>query len=161
VCALVAVCAGCSRPPLERATAARGGPLTSLSRDVKPTSGGLPGQLDVALDHRARPAALTLETYVTSRRPRRQGVHFFLGSARPPQLRRRSLTSVARCWLAVTTLDALSSRADVDVRELTPSELLRGVASGLAVIYRDDGTRYVLYFDARVCQVAAEDRSSC
>jgi len=158
---LVAVGAGCSRPLLERAIAARGGSLTSLSRDDEAdVHAGFPGSWTWRFDYRV-PDLLrwTLETYGDEQSVAYDGtaVSFFLGSARlaeaPPAL--ADFRSQVR-WLAVTTLDALSRRADVEVRELAPSELPAGFASGLAVTYRDDGARYALYFDADDLLVAAE-----
>src|SRR5258708_770275 len=87
VCALlVAVGAGCSRPLLERAIAARGGPLTSLSRDVEAdVQAGFPGSWTWRFDYRV-PDLLrwTLETYGDEQSVAYDGkdVHFFLGSAR-------------------------------------------------------------------------------
>jgi hypothetical protein len=157
---LVVLCTGCTRPLLERAIAARGGPLTNLSRDVEAeVFAGFPGTWSWRFDYRV-PDLLrwTLETYGDRQSVAYDGraVHFYLGSARiaeaPPAL--GDFRSQVR-WVAVTTLDALASQDGATVRELPPGDLPPGARSGLDVTY-DDGARYALYFDASDLLIAAE-----
>jgi len=152
---------GCSRPLLERAIAARGGPLTSLSRDAEAeVHAGFPGRwrwrLDYAVPYRLR---WTIETYGEEQSVSFDGstVRYFLGSAPIPAAPEAlgDFRSVVR-WTAVTTLDALRDDPRVDVRELPRAGLPGGTANALEVTYRADGARYVLWFDDADLLVAAE-----
>src|SRR4051795_1179737 len=116
--AVLLLCSGCTRPLLERAIAARGGPLTSLSRDVEAeVFVGFPGSWRWRFDYRV-PDSLrwTLETYGDQQSVSYDGhtVQFYLGSARiaPAPAALGDFRSQVR-WLAVTSLDALSSHDGV------------------------------------------------
>ena len=158
--ASLALGSGCARPLLQRAIAARGGPLTTLSRDVEAdVYAGFPGTWTWRFDYRV-PDSLrwTIQTYGEEQSVSFDGkaVRFYLGDApvaAPPGL--GDFRSQVR-WLTVTTLDALADDDQIVVRELAASELPAGAASGLAVTYRDDGARYGLYFDAADLLIAAE-----
>lgn len=148
---LVALLGGCTRPLLERAIDARGGPLTSLSRDVEAdVKVGFPGTWRWRFDYRV-PDRLrwTLETYGEEQSYAFDGAtaRYFLGSARiGADPRVGDFRSQVR-WMSVTTLDALVGSDAITLRELAADELPAGSAAGLDVTYRDDGSRYALYFD--------------
>jgi hypothetical protein len=158
---LVPFGAGCTAPLLERAIAARGGDLVSLSRvadaDVKQ---GFPGtwswRFDYLVPDRLR---WTIDTYGEAQSVAFDGtaVRYFLGSAALPVVPAAlgDFASIVR-WTSVTTLDALSSDPAVSVRELEREALPAGAAAALEVVYRADGDRYVLSFDAADRLIAAE-----
>jgi hypothetical protein len=159
--AAVLAAPGCSRPLLQRAIAARGGALTSLSREANAeVHEGFPGSWAWRFDYRV-PDSLrwTIETYGEEQSIAYDGrtVRYYLGEAAignaPAAL--GDFRSEVR-WMAVTTLDAVAGNAALTSRELTRDELPPGVVSGLAVTYRDDGARYALYFDDDDLLVAAE-----
>lgn len=151
----------CTRPLLERAITARGGALTSLSRDAEAdVHAGFPGRwrwrLEYAVPDRLR---WTIETYGEEQSVSFDGstVRYFLGSAPIPAAPAAlgDFRTVVR-WTAVTTLDALRDDPQVEVRELPRAGLPAGTASALEVTYRADGARYLLWFDAADLLVAAE-----
>lgn len=153
-------CAGCTRPLLERAIAARGGPLETLSREsTAEVDRGFPGTWAWRFDYRV-PDRLrwTIETYGEEQSVAYDGtrVRYFLGSGSLPEVPAAlsDFASIVR-WTSVTTLDALVSDPRATVRELPVAERPAGAASALEVRY-DDGASYVLAFDARDRLVAAE-----
>jgi len=159
--AATALATGCARGLLERAIAARGGALSSLSRVVEAeVHAGFPGRWQWRFDYRV-PDQLrwTLDTYGEEQSFAFDGraVSFYLGSARvaaaPPAV--EDFRSHVR-WIAVTTLDVLAIADDLVVRDLEPGELPAEVVAGLLATYRDDGARYALYFDEADLLVAAE-----
>ena len=151
----------CTRPLLERAIAARGGPLQSLSRiSSAQVVRGFPGDWAWRFDYRV-PDLLrwTIETYGEEQSIAFDGrtVRYFLGSATlpTPPAALGDFASIVR-WTSVTTLDALANDPDADVRELPAGERPAGAAGALEVRYRSDGARYVLSFDAANRLVAAD-----
>lgn len=153
--------ASCARPLLERAIAARGGPLQSLSRaSTAEVVRGFPGEWAWRFDYRV-PDLLrwTIETYGETQSVSFDGraVRYFLGSAPLPMSPAAlgDFASIVR-WTSVTTLDALAVDDDVVLRELRVGELPAGATSALEVRYRSDGARYLLSFDAADRLVAAE-----
>lgn len=151
---------GCSRPLLERAIAARGGALQSLSRvSSADVYRGFPGdwswRFDYGVPDRLR---WTIETYGEEQSVSFDGrqVRYFLGSAALPEVPAAlgDFGSIVR-WTAVTTLDALADDPRARVRELPASQRPAGAAAALEISY-DDGARYVLSFDDRDRLVAAE-----
>ena len=159
---LLAVAAtGCAGSMVERAIAARGGPLTTLSRDAEAdVHAGFPGRWRWRFDY-AAPDRLrwTIETYGEQQSVAFDGteVRFFLGSARiaaaPPAL--GDFQSVVR-WTSVTTLDALAENEQTTIRELARDELPAGAAAAIEVTFRADGARYLLIFDEADMLIAAE-----
>jgi len=152
--------AGCARSLAERAVAARGGALTTLSRDVEArVHQGFPGTWRWRVEQRA-PDLLrwTLETYGEEQTFSWDGerVRFFLGSASlpPDPAAAGDFRSIVR-WTAVTSLGALAQEDQVEVAEIPPAELPFGAAGGLRVRYRDDGATYDVYLDARDLVVGA------
>ena len=127
--ALVALSSGCTRPLLERAIAARGGPIQSVSRDADAeVQRGFPGRWAWRFDYRV-PDQLrwTLDTYGETQSVSFDGrtTRYFLGSAALPDAPATlaGFGTVVR-WTAVTTLDALSGETSVaTVRDL-------GIATG-------------------------------
>ncbi|MBY0274796.1 hypothetical protein K2Z84_05620 [Candidatus Binatia bacterium] len=161
-CLLVVATTGaaCTRPLLERAIAARGGPLESLSREsTADVYRGFPGtwawRFDYLVPDRLR---WTIETYGEEQSVAYDGtrVRYFLGSGALPDVPAAlsDFASIVR-WTSVTTLDALASDPRATVRELSAAERPPDAAAALEVRY-DDGARYVLAFDARDRLVAAE-----
>lgn len=158
---LLLAASGCARPLLERAIAARGGTLESLSRaSTAEVTRGFPGEWAWRFDYRV-PDRLrwTIETYGEEQSIAYDGttVRYFLGSARLPETPAAlaDFASIVR-WTSVTTLDALARDPGVALRELPRDETPPGAASALEVRYRSDGARYVLSFDAADRLVAAE-----
>lgn len=152
---------GCARPLLERAIAARGGSLQSLSRtSTADVTRGFPGEWAWRFDYRV-PDRLrwTIETYGEEQSIAFDGttVRYFLGTAALPEAPAAlaDFASIVR-WTAVTTLDALARDPDVALRELPREETPPGAASALEVLYRSDGARYVVSFDAADRLIAAE-----
>lgn len=152
---------GCARPLLERAIAARGGALQSLSRaSTADVVRGFPGEWAWRFDYRV-PDRLrwTIETYGEEQSISYDGttVRYFLGSAALPEAPAAlgDFSSIVR-WTSVTTLDALARDPDVALRELSRDELPSGAVAALEVRYRSDGARYVLSFDGADRLVAAE-----
>lgn len=152
---------GCTRSLVDRVIAARGGPLTGLSRDAEAdVHAGFPGRwrwrFDYAVPDRLR---WTIETYGEEQSVAFDGaeVRYFLGSARvssaSPAL--GDFQSVVR-WTSVTTLDALVDDDRVTIRELARDELPGGAAAGLEVTYRADGARFRLTFDEADLLIGAE-----
>jgi len=153
--------AGCARPLLERAIAARGGALQSLSRASQAdVVRGFPGEWAWRFEYRV-PDQLrwTIETYGEAQSVSYDGrtVRYFLGSATlpTPPAALGDFASIAR-WTSVTTLDALALDPDVVLRELPAGERPAGAAAALEVSYRSDGARYLLSFDGSDRLVAAE-----
>jgi len=151
----VLVAAGCTAPLVERAIDARGGPLTSVSRDVQAEvhHPKIPGTWRWRIDYRT-PDLLrwTLETWGEEQSFAYDGsrLRLFLGSAplpSDPAVAEGFKTEVR--WIAATALDVLADEARVAVQELPRAALPPGAASGLRVTWRDDGATYLLYFDAR------------
>jgi hypothetical protein len=161
VVALVALSAGCTRPLVERAIAARGGAMQSVSRDADAdVRRGFPGRWTWRFDYRV-PDQLrwTLDTYGEAQSVSFDGrtTRYFLGSASLPNAPATlaGFETVVR-WTAVTTLDALAGGAPAaTVRDLDARELPQGIAAGLEATYAD-GAVYVLYFDDRDLLVCAE-----
>jgi hypothetical protein len=162
--ALVAIGAllatGCTRPLLERAIAARGGPLQSLSREVEAdVYAGFPGTWNWRFDYRV-PDALrwTIETYGEEQSVTFDGetVRFYLGDAAvaeaPPAL--GDFRSEVR-WMQVTTLDAIGHETGIVAHEIERRDLPPGVAAGLDVTF-PDGARYQLFFDDADLLIAAD-----
>ncbi len=158
---LAALGTGCARSLLDRAIAARGGALTSISRESDAdVHAGFPGQwrwrLDYAVPDRLR---WTIETYGEEQSIAFDGsaVRYYLGSAPIPSAPEAlgDFRSVVR-WTAVTTLDALRDDPRLEVRELSRNDLRAGIAAALEVTYRADGARYVLWFDDADLLVGAE-----
>lgn len=159
--ALALATSACARPLVERAIAARGGPLGTVSRTARvEASLGFPGDWAWRVDYRV-PDRLrwTLETYGEEQSVAFDGttVRYFLGSAALPDggARLDDFRSLVR-WTAVTMLDALSASAQVELRELPAGERPAGAAAALEVRYRADGARYVLAFDGDDRLVAAD-----
>lgn len=158
--ALLATLPSCARPLAERAIAARGGALTSLTRfadaDVHQ---GFPGTWSWRVDYRT-PDLLrwALETYGEEQTFAWDGaqVRYFLGSASlpPDSATEDDFRTVVR-WTAVTMLGVLEQDDRVEVEEMSSAELPAGAAAGLRVRYRDDGATYELYFDRDALLVAA------
>jgi hypothetical protein len=153
--------AACTRPLLDRAIAARGGPLQSLSRTASAqVVRGFPGDWAWRFDYRV-PDLLrwTIETYGEQQSVSFDGrtVRYFLGGATlpTPPAALGDFASIAR-WTSVTTLDALATDPDAELRELPARERPAAAAGALEVRYRSDGARYVLSFDAEDRLVAAE-----
>lgn len=158
---LAALGTGCTRSLLDRAIAARGGALASLSREADAdVHTGFPGQwrwrLDYAVPDRLR---WTIETYGEEQSVTFDGstVRYYLGSAPIPSAPEAlgDFRSVVR-WTAVTTLDALRDDPTLEVRELQREGLPAGIAAALEVTYRADGARYALWFDDADLLVGAE-----
>lgn len=152
---------GCTAPLIERAIAARGGALTSLSRESDAdVHAGFPGRWSWRFDY-AVPDRLrwTIETYGEEQSVAFDGarVRYFLGSASLPAIPAAlgDFQSVVR-WTAVTTLDALRDDEHVALRELATGELAGGAAAGVEVTYRPDWARYRLLFDDAGLLVVAE-----
>jgi len=151
---------GCTRSLAERAVAARGGPLTTLARDVEAdVHRGFPGTWRWHVDQRT-PDLLrwTLETYGEEQTFSWDGeqVRFFLGSAAlpPDPAAAADFRSIVR-WSAVTALALVGGGPAVEVAEIPAGELPSRIEAGLRVRYRDDGATYDLYFDERDLLVAA------
>lgn len=158
---LVTVVSGCARPLLERAIAARGGELQSVSRSsTADVVRGFPGAWQWRFDYRV-PDRLrwTIETYGEEQSIAYDGttVRYFLGSAALPETPAAlgDFASIVR-WTSVTTMDALARDPDVTLRELPREDAPAGAAAALEVRYRSDGARYVLSFDATDRLVAAD-----
>lgn len=158
---IAAASTACTRPLLERAIAARGGPLQSLSRTASAeVVRGFPGDWAWRFDYRV-PDLLrwTIETYGEEQSVAFDGrtVRYFLGSATlpTPPAALGDFASIVR-WTSVTTLDALATDPDAEVGELPAAERPAGAAGALEVRYRSDGARYVLSFDPADRLVAAE-----
>lgn len=157
---LVLAGGGCTRPLLERAIVARGGNLTTLSRESSAdVYAGLPGtwswRFDYGVPDRLR---WTIETYGEEQSIAYDGarVRYFLGSAALPEVPTAlgDFASIVR-WTSVTTLDALARDPHARLRELAPTERPAGAAGALEVT-DDDGAQYVLAFDDADRLIAAE-----
>lgn len=150
--AFAAAIASAAPPPLlERAIRARGGPLTSLVRRVEAdVRSGFPGLWTARLAYRVPDRwALTIDTTGAP------DSYTFDGAAAYTVIGSRTvaidrgpatpLRSQARFW-SVVHLDALRA-AGVALEPLPRLELPPGVADGLLVTWRDDGSRYRLGVD--------------
>jgi len=153
--------AGCAANAVERSIAARGGPLPVALRQVEATVyQGFPGTWTWEIAQR-RPDFVrwTIHTYGEEQSYVFDGrrVLLFLGSASMPVTgdAARNFRTQAR-WLAVTGLDVLRDGNQVAWEEVPPAEVPAGAARGLRVRYLDDGSTYLLWFDARDLLVAAE-----
>lgn len=150
---VLALIAGCARPPLvERAIAARGGPLTSLVRRVEAdVHVGFAGRWTARMAYRAPDRwALTIDTTAESDSYTWDGdaAYTVLGSRTVAVDRAPTapLRSQARFW-SVANLDALQ-RPGVVVTPLPKGDLPPGVAEGALVTLPGDGGRYRLGVDA-------------
>lgn len=159
--AVAAGLVGCARPLLDRAIAARGGPLGASLREVEATvHQGFPGTWTwrIAL---LEPDLVrwTIHTWGEEQSYVFDGsrVLLFLGSASLPvePAAAGGFRSQAR-WLAVTGLDLLRDGRRVEVAEIPRDEVPAGATAGLRVRFRDDGATYRLWFDGRDLLVAAE-----
>lgn len=162
LCALIVAVAatGCARSLVERAIAARGGPLESASRESEAeVYEKIPGTWAWRIDYRV-PDRLrwTLETWGDEQTYAYDGqtVRYFLGTApvgSDPALARAVRTQVR--WIGLSLLDVLDDERLLVVEELPRDALPAGVASGLRATWREDGTSYLLYFDERDLLVAS------
>ena len=144
---------GCAvRSPLERAIAARGGPLPALARSVEArVEQGFPGLWRWRTVYRVPDRyAWTIETTRDPDHYLFDGltVRAFVGGREvsADTSPGAALRSHAR-FMAVIGLDALRA-AGVTVTPLAPSDLPAGVVAGLEVRF-EDGTRYLLGMDGR------------
>jgi hypothetical protein len=150
---------GCSASLVERAVAARGGAVRSVSRAVEAdVYAKVPGTWHWRIDYRT-PDLLrwTLETWGEEQTYAFDGetVRLFLGST--PVASDPGIASGVRSqvrWIALTMLDVLTDDRRVSVDELSGG-LPPGARAGLRVTWRDDGSSYRLYFDERDLLVAA------
>lgn len=152
---------GCARGLVDRAIAARGGPLAGSVREVEASvHQGFPGTWtwQIAL---LRPDLVrwTIHTWGEEQSYAWDGerVLLHLGSASLPveAAAARGFRTQAR-WLAVTGLDLLRDQRFVAVEEVARTEVPPGFAAGLRVRFLDDGSTFLLWFDARDLLVAAE-----
>lgn len=149
---LLLLASGCARPLVERAIAARGGPLPRVSREVEArVYRAFPGTWRWRIDY-AVPDLLrwTLETYGDEQSYVYDGeaLRYYLGSGlvtADPAAASGFRTQVR--WIALTNLDVLASHAGLRLEELDAGRLPPGVAAGLHATYAD-GAVYELYFDA-------------
>ena len=151
----------CAPSLVERAIAARGGPLRSFSREVDAkVYRGVPG------DWRWRSVFLvpesyrwTLRTYGEDQTYSYDGktVIAFLGDAPipAPASAVSSFRTHAR-WFAVTSLDVLLDRQRVTWSEVGRGALPGDAAWGIRARYLDSGEAYTLFFDERNLLVGAE-----
>jgi hypothetical protein len=151
----------CARTLVDRAIAARGGPLAGITREVRAeVHEGIPGDWTWELAYRApRDVRWTLHTWGEEQSYVLEGgrASYTLGSARlpvPPEAM-TSLATQSR-WLAVTSLDVLREPALAAWTELPREGLPAGVASGLEARLLDGGPPYRLYFDDADRLVLAE-----
>ena len=156
----VLLSSGCTRPLLERAIAARGGAIHSISREATADVAlGFPGRWSWRFDYHV-PDLLrwTLDTHGETQSVAFDGrtTRYFLGSAYLPSAP-ETLAGFATLvrWTAVTTLDALAEDPGASVREVPGHELPAGIAAGLQITY-PDGARYVLHFGQDALLVGAE-----
>ncbi len=147
------VLAGCAArgPLLERAIVARGGPVTSIVRQVQAdVHAGFPGTW------RFRMALLAPDKYAWTIYTSGQPDHYlFDGTAARTFVNGQEvaaltpdaapLRSHAR-FMAVTNLDVLL-QPGMDVAPLDDADVPSGASQGLQVRFADDGARYRLGFD--------------
>lgn len=152
---------GCARTLVDRAIAARGGPLESLYREVDASvREGFPGEWTWQIAYRY-PDLLrwTIETYGDEQSYVYDGraVVLYLGSAALPvdAPGAASFRTQAR-WFAVTALDVLQDSGRIEWHELPAAGLPAGIAHAVEARFLDDGALYRLFFDARDLLVAAE-----
>jgi len=158
--AALALAVGCApRPLLEQAIRARGGPLTTVVREVEAeVHVGFPGRW------RWRTAFTVPDRYAWTIFTASEPSHFlydgssvraFIGGREVAvdAARGAPLRSHAR-FAAVVNLDALRLPG-VSVAPLAPDELPPGATAALAVVFADDGSRYRLGFDERTLLVWA------
>ncbi len=158
---LAAAVSACSANAVDRAIAARGGPIESSLRQVEATvHRGFPGTWtwEIAL---GRPDLVrwTIHTFGEEQSYVYDGrrVLLYLGSASMPVegTAERAFLSQVR-WLAVTGLDVLRDDGRVAWEEVPRTEVPPGFAHGLRARWLDDGSTYLLWFDGRDLLVAAE-----
>jgi hypothetical protein len=157
--------AGCTRDLVERAIAARGGPLLGVTREVRAkVHQGIPGDWTWELGYRAPgDVRWTLHTWGEDQSYvlERGRVTFSLGASRlpaPPEATAAMITQSR--WLAVVFLDVLRDRSAVSWRELAKNELPEGIAAGIEARFSADGPPYRLSFDADDLLVRAEGEVS-
>ena len=153
--------AGCARSLVDRAIAARGGPLAGVTREVRAqVHEGIPGEWTWELAYRApRDVRWTLHTWGDEQSYVLEGgrASYILGSARlavPPEAQ-TSLDTQSR-WLAVTSLDVLREPSIASWNELSRDQLPTGVAHGLEARLVEGGAPYRLFFDTDDRLVLAE-----
>lgn len=157
--ALLLLPACSTRPLIERAIRARGGPIVGLTlTSTVDVHQGAPGTWSVGRAFLA-PDRYAL-TIVTTAEPLYElydgsTARSFVGSAQvsTDAGTRAPLRTHAR-WTAVMNLDLLTS-TDVQLRPLSAAELPSGAREGLQATFAD-GARYRLGFDARTLLVWAE-----
>jgi hypothetical protein len=151
---------GCSAGIVERAIAARGGPLESYSREVDArVYRKIPGEWSWVMAYRYPESfRWTLRTFGEEQSVTFDGerVRFELGRAPLPgsEASVADVRSQAR-WLAVTSLDVLTGSQRVAWQELPRSQVPSGYAAGIRASFGEGGGAYELYFDQRDLLVAA------
>ncbi|MFM8411790.1 MAG: hypothetical protein ACKOCT_16110 [Alphaproteobacteria bacterium] len=158
---LAGLAPGCATNAVDRAIAARGGPMTASLRQVEATvHQGFPGTWtwEIAL-RRPDLVRWTIHTFGEEQSYAYDGrrVLLYLGSASMPvdAAAERAFLSQVR-WLAVTGLDVLLDGGRVAWEEVARAEVPAGIARGLRVRWIEDGSTYLLWFDDRDLLVAAE-----
>lgn len=153
--------AGCSASAVDRAIAARGGPVESSLREVEATvHRGFRGtwSWEIAL-RRPDLVRWTIHTFGEEQSYVFDGrsVLLYLGSASMPVDRaaESAFRSQVR-WLAVTGLDVLRDGGRVAWEEVPRARVPAGYARGLRVRWLEDGSIYDLWMDQRDLVVAAE-----
>jgi hypothetical protein len=143
----------CARNLVERAIAARGGPLTSLSREVSAeVYQAMPGSWRWQTAYRVPDLyRWTIRTYGEDQHYVYDGkaLSCYVGTAlvETSPSATSSFRTHAR-WTALTSLDVLGDRDRVTWSELDAGSLPPGAAHGLTARFRDDGSTYLLWFDA-------------
>lgn len=162
---LLIASAGCKRDLVERAIAARGGPLLEVTREVRAkVHQGIPGDWTWEIGYRVPgDVRWTLHTWGEEQRyVLEQGrVSFFLGASRlpaPPEATAAMHTQSH--WLGVVLLDVLRDRSAVSWSELSAEDLPAGVPAGIEARFSDGGPPYRLYFDDDDLLVRAEGEVS-
>lgn len=158
---IAALLPGCAANAVDRAIAARGGPMESSLRQVQATvHRGFPGTWSWEIALRSPDLVRwTVHTFGEEQSYVYDGrrVLLYLGSASMPvdaSAEQAFMTQVR--WLAVTGLDVLRDAGRVAWEELPVPGLPAGVARGLRVRWLPDGATYSLWFDDRGLLVAAE-----